>query len=58
MNFNEVLDTIKMLANSQGFYGRLYRNIMELPADELESLKEDWTGKFNDALDFIMYIEG
>lgn len=30
MKIQEILDNIKLLAKSQGFYGRLYRDIMEM----------------------------
>ena len=41
MNINEILDVIKSLAASQGFYGRLLENIEDLDADQFAQLKED-----------------
>lgn len=59
MTFEECLDTIKELSYSQGFYGRLYRDIMELEEEQLEELKKTLEAqKFTDSLDLIMYIEG
>lgn len=59
MNKKEILSTIKMLASSQGFYSRLYANIMELKSNErgkfLQLLENQ---KFKDSVDLIMYLEG
>lgn len=58
MTFNECLDIIKSLARSQGFYGRLLRDINELDTNSLEELKEEWESKhFTSDLDFILYLE-
>jgi hypothetical protein len=53
MTKEQILDAIKSLAMSQGFYGRLLRSINENPAilDELESQH------FSDSLDMVMYLE-
>ena len=52
------MDTIKMLANSQGFYGRLYRSIMELSEDKYEELKEVLEAQnFGDAVDMVLFFE-
>ena len=61
MNMNQILSTIKELANSQGFYGRMYHNIMELkqnsPSD-YDLLVEELEGQnFKDAVDMILYFE-
>ena len=34
MKREEIMETIKSLAGSQGFYGRLYGYLMELDEDE------------------------
>lgn len=61
MKMEEILETFKSLGNSQGFYGRLYNNIMELKEENIEKyeeLKEQLESKnFTDTLDLIMYIE-
>lgn len=57
MNKNEVLKTIKDLASSQGFYGRLLRALEE--ADE--NARDEWLGQFSDckdSVDVILKIEG
>lgn len=61
MKMSEILDTIRSLACSQGMYGRLYRDIMELKEDDEESysdLVDTLESKnFTDSLDFIMWYE-
>ena len=57
LDFNDILNEIKSLAKSQGFYGRLYRELMEN-----EDYKEDFKTeiekqKFKDTLDFILWLE-
>lgn len=54
MNREEILNAIKNLATSQGFYGRLLRDIEENPEilDELEAQN------FSDSVDMVLYIEG
>lgn len=53
MTKEQILDAIKSLAMSQGFYGRLLRDINENPAllDELEKQN------FKDSLDMVLFIE-
>lgn len=53
MTREEILETIKMLSISQGFYGRLLGAIEE---DEtiLDGLEAQ---NFNDVVDMVMYIE-
>ena len=60
--FDDVIDIIDTLSHSQGFYGRLLRDIYELKkydpemfamfVDEIESQN------FRTALDVVMYFEG
>lgn len=61
MKMSEILDTIRSLACSQGMYGRLYRDIMELkensPYDYKELVHMLESKKFSDSLDFIMWYE-
>lgn len=58
----DILGAIKGLANSQGFYGRLYNTIMEMKENDITSYKrlmeELENQNFKDTLDLIMYIEG
>lgn len=62
MKMNEILDVIIEFSYSQGFWGRLYEDIMELKHYDpmgYDDLVEDWEGRnFSDALDFIMFVEG
>lgn len=48
----DILEVFTELSYSQGFYGRLLRDVTE---ETLEYLEEQ---KFHDALDLIMFIEG
>lgn len=61
MKMNQILDAIKDLSYSQGFYGRLLRDILELreynPSD-YELLTEELEGQnFRDAVDMVLYFE-
>ena len=53
MNKEQILDVIKSLAMSQGFYGRLLEHINEEPT-YLNFLEKQ---NFEDAIDFILYME-
>ena len=62
MKEKDILNVIKTLSKQQGFYTRLYNNIMELKennAEQYNAIMEELEKQhFNDAIDFIMYIEG
>ena len=53
MNKEQILDVIKSLAKSQGFYGRLLKHINEVPS-YLDFLEKQ---NFKDAIDFVLYME-
>ena len=53
MTREEILENIKMLAKSQGFYGRILRAIEE-DDSILDTLEEQ---KFSDVIDLVMYLE-
>ena len=61
MKMEDILNAIRELASSQGFYGRLLRDLTELKENDLESynsIKEELESqKFTDTLDMIMYFE-
>lgn len=58
MKFEEILNGIKELAKSQGFYGRLYESIME-DEEKKEQFKELVEKQnFTDFVDFVMWLEG
>ena len=62
MKMEEIVKSIKDLAKSQGFYGRLLENLMDLQENDLEGynrVKEELESKnFKDVVDLILYIEG
>lgn len=61
MKREEILGAIKTLASSQGFYGRLYNNLMELQTEDItkfnEVMEELESKNFKDVVDLVMYIE-
>lgn len=61
MKMNQIMDLITELSYSQGFYGRLRRDILELKENDpftYEAIVNDWESRnFKDSLDFILYIE-
>ena len=60
--FNDVIDIIDTLSHSQGFYGRLLRDIYELKKYEPEMfmmfVDEIESQNFTHVLDIVMYFEG
>lgn len=58
MNKKEILDCIESLANSQGFYTRLYQFLTEDTEDSEEYLDMLVEKDFKDSIDLIMYFEG
>ena len=57
MNRNDILRSIKMLAQSQGFYGRLY-NLLTNGSDESKQILDTMESQnFKDTVDMIMWIE-
>ena len=61
MKMKDIMNLIVELSYSQGFYGRLYRDIKYMEEnfpEDYELLVEDWESQnFEDSLDFILYIE-
>ncbi len=61
MKMNDIMNVIVDLSFSQGFYGRLYRSIMELKSNspsDYDLLVEELEGQnFKDALDVVLYFE-
>lgn len=58
MDFEKILNGIKSLASSQGFYGRLYNNLIE-DEDFMMKFKEEVERQnFTDFVDFVMWLEG
>ena len=54
MNKEEIMEAIKSLSNSNGFYGYLYGFFKEHP----EALERFEKNNFKDTVDMIMHIEG
>lgn len=58
MKREEIMETIKSLASSQGLYGRLYRDLMELDEDEYDEVMTELESQnFKDRVDLVMFIE-
>ena len=58
MNEQEILDTIRDLSKSQGFYGRLLRRLQECDGDTYNQIMDELVAqRFNDPLDLILYFE-
>ena len=58
-DFDDVINVIAELSNSQGFYGRLLRDISEMDDDEFEELEHIIESQnFTSALDVVMFFEG
>ena len=56
MKANEILETIKMLAKSQGFYGRLL-NAIETSEEGEDILAGLESLNFKDSVDLVMFFE-
>ena len=61
-DFNDMLNVLSELSQSQGFYGRLLRDIYELMEYEPERfdmfVEEIESADFRSPLDVVMYFEG
>lgn len=53
MNKKEIMEAIKSLAHSQGYYGRLYETLKE-NSEALEFLEKQ---NFKDSLEMVMFLE-
>ena len=59
-NFKMFLHTVRMLANSLGFYSRMQRTIDEWTDAEFEKAREYFNNlpqRFNDTVDVVMFLE-
>ena len=58
MKREEIIEIIKNLAGSQGFYDRLYGDLMELDEDEYDEVMTKLESQnFKDGVDLVMFIE-
>ena len=59
MNRNDIMETIRSLALSQGFYGRLYRQLEDLDDETYDEVMQELEEKnFKDAVDLVLFLEG
>lgn len=57
MNRQEILNAVKSLAMSQGFYGRLY-NALTNGIEEAEAVLQEMVDQnFKDSVDMVMWLE-
>ena len=60
--FNDVINVLIELSHSQGFYGRLLRDLSEIKEYETERfdliVMEIESQEFTNALNVVMYFEG
>ncbi len=61
-SFRMIFDTVKGLRHSQGFYSRLYNDLMDNIKYNKEYLLDFLNNaklpKFKDTVDVVMYLEG
>lgn len=58
MTRDDILDAIRTLARSQGFYGRLLDAIYEADDDARDEFLDTLEDQhFNDMLDLVMFLE-
>ena len=61
MDINEIMEAILGLAQSQGFYGRLYNDLVEIRDNNEQAwiqVVEELEGQhFKDILDMVLYFE-
>ena len=58
MKREEIMETIKSLAGSQEFYGRLCGDLIELDEDEYDEVMTELESQnFKDGVDLVMFIE-
>ena len=57
MNKEEILNAIRELAASQGFYGRLYRALMDGSVESELFMTTMVEQNFRDTLDMVLWLE-
>lgn len=53
----EILNVLRVLSNSQGFYGRMYRILSDNSEDSKNFLEKLENENFRDAVDLLTYLE-
>ena len=61
MKMDEIMECFRQLAQSQGFYGRVYRNLSEMKKNDPEAYtratKDFESRNWHDPVDMIMDLE-
>lgn len=57
MNREQILDAIRSLAASQGFYGRLYERLTDGSEEAEDALTLMEAQNFGDVVDMVMWLE-
>ena len=58
LGFDDLLAFCKMMSASQGFYGRLYRQLLNVDDEEREEIDNVLKSEqFTDTLDFVYWLE-
>lgn len=61
MDIEQIMAAIRSLAQSQGYYGRLYNELLEMQTNDPEKWEEVKNTleaqNFKDTLDMVMYFE-
>lgn len=57
MTKTEILNVLRVLSNSQGFYGRMYRTLSDNSEDSKNFLEKLENENFRDAVDLLTYLE-
>lgn len=57
MNRQEILNVVKSLAMSQGFYGRLYEMLTSGTEEAESALDEMVAQNFKEPVDMVMWLE-
>lgn len=61
MDIEQIMAAIRSLAQSQGYYGRLYNELQEMQTNDPDKWEEVKTTleaqNFSDSLDMVMYFE-
>lgn len=61
MDIEQIMAAIRSLAESQGYYGRLYNELWEMQTNDHEKWEEVKNKleaqNFSDSLDVVMYFE-
>lgn len=57
MNKTEILNAVRKLSASQGFYGRLYEILTNGTEESEKFLNEMVEQKFTDVIDMVLWLE-